>query len=71
MPALQRKQSVMSEVLLVKQALHKKGVSQAEEGDPAEKINSAFKEGFSLLEATVREKTSSEDRSQEPNCNIS
>lgn len=69
MPALEKKQAVMKKVLRIKQALHQRGISQAEEGNPEEKINKAILDGFNELKDSVKAKIP--DGDEEANCMIS
>ena len=70
MPALQRKQKVMQDILKLKLALDGKGVSQKEEGDPAEQINEAFRQGITTLKETI-ESRGLPDNSGDPDCKVS
>lgn len=69
MPALDKKQAVMKKVLQIKQALHQRGISQAEEGNPEEKINKAILDGFNELKSSVKAKIP--DGDEEASCVIS
>jgi len=68
MPALKQKQQAMQEVLNVKRALHDKGVSQAEEGNPAELLDRTVREGFAGLMGSVHGATGEE---VPPECKVS
>jgi hypothetical protein len=64
MPALERKQQVMKEVLSLTQALHQKGVPQAEEKNPQEVLNKAILDGFTEMREVIRNRTGGSEKDE-------
>lgn len=72
MPALSKKQAAMQEVINLKRALHDKGISQVDEGDPAAQINETVRQGFLNLMGAVKDSgLGKNDDDNEPDCKIS